>query len=1208
MKTPRSALLASLLAALAGTAVRPHALQAQSPSPSRPRSGPPVRGPREAPPHRPSPEIASREAAWRENNLGVALLEQFRFADAAEAFKRALQKSPTLLPAKINLAIAYLYVPEIPAARKAAEQALAAAPDAPQPNYVLALIARTEGRAEEALPYLQKVLAQDPKDLGANVTLGQVYLQMREYEKAAQAFRIATEAEPYNVSAAYNIGVALTRAGHREEGQAAMQRFQKLRDSAYKSSLGSNYLEQGKYAEALASTGAEAVDPRTPPVRFVEKQVAAGSAPAAASPTLGGTLAPAEVAKALPRAALVLADLDGDGALDVVEAGLPSLRVLRNEQGRFEDATARSGLAGVAAIAAVAGDYDNDGRPDLLVLKPGALALYHNEGEGRFKDVTAAAQIPAYPFLSVTAAFVDIDHDGDLDIVVAGLADTAATPAGKAAAFPAAYAPAPSLVLQNDGNGTFTDITAKTQLGAPGHALAIIPTDFDNRRDVDLFVLREDAPVLFKNMRDGSFRDMAAELGLVAKGPFLCAAAGDVNKDEFTDFFLGGESASWLALSDGRGGFKVSPAPPTTVGALGAQFLDYDDDGVLDLLVVTANGPHLVRNLGTSWADVTSSAFGAAKVTEFAGPALALADLDGDGGEDALVATPKQLVSYANEGGRNHSFTVRLNGRVTNKGAVGVKVDIRAGSLREKLETSAAVPMAAPADLVFGLGQRTKPDAVRVLWVSGIVQTETEMGPAAPVARRAALEVTELDRKPSSCPYLYAWDGTRFAFVTDFLGGGEMGYYEAPGVRNVPDPVEYVRLAPGQLQPRGGRYELRVTNELEEVLYLDRVRLLAIEHPAEVAVYPDEGMTDPPKPFRLLATRDPRVPKASDDKGRDVTTRIARRDRVFADDLPLERIRGYAKDHALTLDLSALPATHTLLLLTGWTDYSFSSDNVAAHQAGLAPKAPRLEAEQADGSWKTAVEQIGLPVGRPQTLVVDLAGKLGPSRRVRVATNMRVYWDQAVVAAPAEAVALEPLALDPVRADLRERGFSAETSADGREPWSYDYARVSLLSPWKTAPGRYTRLGDVRPLLAAVDDTFVVSKPGDEIALSFDATSLPQPRPGFARTFLLYGDGFSKEMDINSASPDVVGPLPYHGMRAYPYAGADVPEHVRAAAEKAEEWNTRLVVRPLVPIELFASTDNGSENGQRTDGSETEPGNSEKKRTDGGSGPVSSGN
>ncbi len=1126
----------------------------------------------------PAAFAAEREAAWRENNVGVALLEQFRFKEAAEAFGRALAKEPSLLAARINLALAHLYVPDIAAAKQAAREALAMAPQAPQPNYVLGLIARTEGHAEEAVPYLEQVLAQDPRDLGANVTLGQVFLQTREFEKAVERFRVATASEPYNVSAAYNLGVALMRAGRSEEALPAMKRFQTLRDSAYKSALGSNYLEQGRYAEALASTGAEVVDEKTPELSFVAKAVA-DLRPRAAAPAWGVARRPAELAQTLPRPAVVLADLDGDGALDAVVAGLPSLRVLRNEQGRLLDVTGKAGLAGVPGLAAVAGDYDNDGRPDLLVLKPGALALFHNEGAGRFADVTSAAQIPAYAFLAATAAFVDIDHDGDLDAFVAGLADLAATPG--AAAFPSGFAPAPSLLLQNNGNGTFTDITAPARLAGPGHALAVIPTDFDNRRDVDLFVLREDVPVLLKNMRDGSFRDVAADLGLAAQGPFASAAAGDVNKDGFTDFFLGGP-VSWLALSDGRGAFVVTRAPEPAAGASAAAFVDYDSDGVLDLLVATGAGPRLLRNLGTTWSDVTAATFTLAS-GGLEGAALAVGDLDGDGDPDALLAGAARVVAFSNDGSaRNRSLALQLVGRVTNRGGVGAKVEVRAGSLRQKLETSAAVPMAAPADVFVGLGPREAADAVRVIWVSGIVQTEIGTGAATAAGRRATLVISELDRKPSSCPYLYAWDGSHFAFVTDFLGAGEMGYYHAPGVRSVPDPVEYVRLAPGQLVPREGRYELRVTNELEEVLYLDRVRLLAIDHPSDVLVLPDEGMTEPPKPFRLFAARDPRVPKASDSAGHDLSARLARRDRVFADDLPLERIRGYAKPHALTLDLSALPPAHTLLLLTGWTDYAFSSDNVAAHQAGLAALPPRLEAEQADGTWTTVIEQVGIPVGRPQTIVVDLAGKLGPSRRVRVATTLRVYWDQAVVAAPQPGLALEPRALEPASAVLAERGFSAETSPDGREPWSYDYAHVSALSPWKTLPGRYTRLGDVRPLVSATDDGFVVAKPGDEIALAFEA--LPQPKPGFARTFLLASDGFSKEMDINSASPDVVLPLPYHGMRSYPYAEADAPAHVRRAGEQAEAWNTRIVARPIVPIELYARDDeqiDGSENGER---------------------------
>jgi hypothetical protein len=505
---------------------------------------------------------------------------------------------------------------------------------------------------------------------------------------------------------------------------------------------------------------------------------------------------------------------------------------------------------------------------------------------------------------------------------------------------------------------------------------------------------------------------------------------------------------------------------------------------------------------------------------------------------------------------------------------VGAKVDLRAGSLCEKIEMSAAVPMVAPGDVVFGLGSRPAPDTVRVIWVSGIVQTETEFPNATTQATRTATHLVELDRKPSSCPYLYAWEGERFAFVTDFLGAGEMGYWEGPGVRNHPDPVEYVRIGPGRLVARGGRYELRVTNELEEVLYLDEVRLLAVDHPSGVEVYPDEGMTDPPKGFRLFGVRDVRVPGVADASGVEATEAARAVDGRYVGGFALGRIRGYAQEHATTVDLGSVPMTHRVLLLTGWTDYAFSSDNVAAWQMGLVLHPPHLEVERAAGRWERVVEDIGIPVGRPQTLVVDLSGvHLGPSRRVRLVTNMRIYWDRIAVGEAVRGLDLKVVELRVKEARLRERGFSAGVAVGGFEAMTFDYGRVSWSSPWKTAPGRYTREGDVRELLGARDDLFVVSKPGDEVALSLEAPG--GPGAGRVRTFLLKGDGFSKEMDINSASPDVVGPLPYHGMRSYPNAAGERPERLRMQAKRQAQFNTRVVARPLTPIELAALPDGG---------------------------------
>ncbi|HET7220169.1 MAG TPA: hypothetical protein VFJ02_19070, partial [Vicinamibacterales bacterium] len=306
-----------------------------------------------------------------------------------------------------------------------------------------------------------------------------------------------------------------------------------------------------------------------------------------------------------------------------------------------------------------------------------------------------------------------------------------------------------------------------------------------------------------------------------------------------------------------------------------------------------------------------------------------------------------------------------------------------------------------------------------------------------------------------------------------------------------------------------------------------------------------------------------------DEHGHDVLDRVARLDRQSPDDFRLERVRGYAAEHSLTLTLPDGDANRRVLLLTGWTDYAFSRDNVAAHQSGLKMTPPSLEVLDANGRWRTAIAELGFPVGRPQTVLVDLAGRLPRgARRVRIVTTMRVYWDQILVGTADSSVPVVETRMAATHSQLSWRGFSAYESPDGKEPYGFDYGVVSAASPWKLLPGRYTGEGDVRDLLAAVDDRFVVSRPGDEIALSFDASALPPLREGWTRTFVLHADGFSKEMDVNSASPDELDPLPYHGMTQYPYPLASAPARSDDYRDYIARYNTRIVKKPLPPLEL----------------------------------------
>ena len=152
------------------------------------------------------PASASREDAYRANNIGVALLEQFKHKEGAEAFKNALKIDPKLNLARINLSIALFNVPDLPAAQREAQNAAAVAPEVPQPYYILGLIAKLQNKPDEALAAFQRVLKIDPGDVATNINVGQIYSQQRKYPEAIAAFRLALAAEPYNATALYNLG------------------------------------------------------------------------------------------------------------------------------------------------------------------------------------------------------------------------------------------------------------------------------------------------------------------------------------------------------------------------------------------------------------------------------------------------------------------------------------------------------------------------------------------------------------------------------------------------------------------------------------------------------------------------------------------------------------------------------------------------------------------------------------------------------------------------------------------------------------------------------------------------------------------------------------------------------------------------------------------------------------------------------------------
>ena len=605
------------------------------------------------------PPTDLRERAYRANNRGIAHLERFEYPEAAAAFRDALAIDGGLAIARLNLSIALLYALDLSGAERDASEAARLLPEAPQPPYIRGLIARAENRPADARREFERVRQIDAGDVGTNVNLGQILLEERRYEEAIPLLRAAADAEAVNVTAIYNLGLALTRAGREAEGRDMLARAQALRSVGYSITYGNGYLEQGAYAEAIGSTGAEPglVDARVPRNSFRSSIIA--PMPGAA----GGGVA--------------LIDADGDSDLDLFVASGAGERLFENQgQGGWRDLTSATGLAERrGGIGAAAADFDNDGRADLLVLRQGGSALYRNEGDGRFSDVTAAAGLQKIPYYPAAGAWADIDHDGDADLVVSGqeAADGQRRPRKPGELdTPSSYVTVALQVFRNNGNGTFAEIAAASGLGAVVRAVAIAPTDFDNRRDLDLLVANAaGAPLLFRNLRDGRFRDDAAGAGLadiLGAIRVTAMATGDINKDDFPDFFFAGEPNGVFAMSDGRGRFRAMPAPDGAAGAA-AQLFDYDNDGLLDLLVSAEPGTRLWRNTAAGWNEVTASALtGAAKAGAWSPRGVAIADLDRNGTSDIVMLTAGNVGVLLNDGDPDRrAQRVQLKGRVSNR-------------------------------------------------------------------------------------------------------------------------------------------------------------------------------------------------------------------------------------------------------------------------------------------------------------------------------------------------------------------------------------------------------------------------------------------------------------------------------------------------------------------------------------------------------------
>ena len=1035
------------------------------------------------------------KASWH-NNQGVVYMDQHNYIRGKGEFEQAVQLDPAYANGYANLGIALYSLGKYDSAQVALQTALRHDPEHLNAHYTLGLIySNSPGREyDRALQAFEKVAQADPDDPQVRYYLGQVRAKKGNVEEAIADFRHAIRLDPHNVSAYYGLAQQLRQAGKQDEWQEVLKTFNRLQEAGHEG-VSSSYQGQGKYAEAATDVGYTNpnLDDARGPFNFT------------AQPPVAGLSAPLRFATAT--------DFDGDGDPDLL-VGTDRTRLLRNDGGTLALASEVSLPHLANAVDAVLADSDNDKDVD-LVLSGDQTLIMQNDSTGQFVEAAAVAA-PSH-----RAVFADVDHDGDLDLLLL-------------------QQDAPQL-WANDGAGTFANISDQAGLtgGPPAHTA--IFSDFDNDRDVDFVLFGSDAAQLFTNNRDGTFSDIAAAADLQPTA-VASACVEDFDQDGYMDLGILGASGSLTLYTNNRDkGFSATSLPALPDGAATDLLsADMDLDGDMDLLAYGPQGLQLLaQHKGTFHLD--------AKPIETALSQVVVRDFDGNGTPD--IWADGQL--WSNSAVNPQWVAISIQGLNSNLEGIGAKVEIKTTYRQQKREVRGGSQDAGV--LTFGLGQADSVEFIRILWPSGVRQTELA------TAAAQQISLTELNRKGTSCPILYAWDGEKFRFVTDILGGAIIGYLTAPGQYNTPDTDEYVPLGP--IAAKDGFYTLQIANQLEEIIYLDRVELIAVDHPADLTVFPNERLLSAPPypPFHIYPLEHLRPLEAAvDQTGEDVLPLLREIDDNWYDRFDLTAIHGYAERHTLTLDLGDLSDhSHPVLLAHGWVDYAHSTSNWAAAQLGLSLNPPQLEVPDGNGNWVVAQADMGCPAGLPKHMLVDLKGlfKHG-DYRLRISTNAAIYWDQFLVGNAADAP-VEVHRQNATMADLHWRGYPAHTAIKGTFAFRYHYDQLNRENTWGTHRGRYTRLGQVTELLHGIDDRYVIMFHGDELTVQFAADALPPLNPGSERTFLLYADGFGKDMDFHSAHSLSVDPLPFHGMSSYPYPPGETYPQTQAHLDYLLEYNTR---------------------------------------------------
>ena len=1076
--------------------------------------------------------------------LAAVHFSEDRFEEARSALAPLLERPKPDPEDLVRGAIVELALKQRERARTLLTAALRSRPDAPAVHYNLGLVSRADGDLKTAAAEFRRAHELAPDDYPTYLILANTLADLEDPGAEAAYRDLLKKGFEYGgswyLTTLYRLNRLLFQGNKADEARQLLQRFTELQDTGL-AVPSSTDLDLGTFGR---------LDPPRPQAGITIKP---GETP---------NFAPAVVVAKAPGALGILAlDLVADWRATTEEAGNGAARVGPPDLlawGPFGIRTFNRSPRGVWASQRVfdrpvsqvrAFDLEEDGDLDLWVVTEDGVRLLV---AGKSGFAAWPGTLPKAPAAPADLEPVDYDHDGDLDLLLVG-------------SFGAT-------LWRNDGaaqGGGFTDAGADTGLPRDRAFDWCLTEDFDTDQDVDFLLGGRGSLFLADNLRGGHFGDRTAALPGGISIPDRPVVA-DLDGDGRPDLRTTGAPARLLRGSADGAFLPVDPASETPLPPNAGLLADANMDGLADLWWATADGLRGVQALGRAGESVASVAIHQ-PLTE--GTPIAIADLDGDLVPDVAGLGREGIILASGVPAGARAVRLALRGAKDNRRGVGAIVEIRAGSVYRRLYWRGQPEL-------LGLGDKTSADWIRVTWPNGVTQNVL----AAPAGTE--LVIDQKEGLVGSCPFLYVWNGARYEYVTDVLGVTALGMPIAPGQIYPPDHDEYVLVKGEQLSPRDGAFEIQLTEEMREVTYLDRVRLDVIDHPAGSEIYPNERYAPPPYPavhtHTVVAPIAPLRAPGSD--GRDWAKELRAVDMDFA--APFApyvsrsassppwggKFLGLTPPHTLEVDFdphAVRGAARLRLVMTGWFYDMDSSVNVALSRTpGIGFAMPALQVPDRRGGWRDAGPPIGTPAGRNNTMVVDVTDILSTGDpRVRISTNLRIYWDSIRLAVDADDAPLRIASLEPQSARLWERGFGQPIELFGshRLEW-FDWDHLAPQPRFNQHPGLYTRLGDVLPLLTGIDDRFVVMGSGDALQVRFDSRALPALPDGWRRDFILFLDGWAKDRDPNSLEAEHVEPLPFHGMSGYPYRADEAyPDGPEDRAWRLE-WLTRPARRWIEPL------------------------------------------